>query len=327
MIRLIGWMLFAATAGLFPAGAAHAQAGYPQKPIRLVIPYPAGGPVDVIGRQIAKAMSEDLGQPIVIDNRAGAGGTLGAAEVAKSPPDGYTLLFAQSDAFINVTVLYKNLAYAPLKDFTLISQVVSGSAVMMVRPEVTGKTLNEIIASAKAENRQLSYGSWGPGTYSHLVAETLARRSGANMLHVPYRGGAPSIQDFLGGHIQIAFAGLLPGKDFQKDGKARLVAVTGTKRSPILPDVPTFAELGMDDAMFKLPIWLGLAAPARTPDAIVARLHQSVKTALQSPEIVKFLVEFGQDATGTTPEEFRAAVERELPLVTDLIRAAGVEPQ
>lgn len=316
---------------VFALGTAQVQAQtqtndpFPARPIRLVIPFPAGGPVDALGRQLAKSMSESLKQPVVIDNRPGASTTIGAAEVARSAPDGYTALFTLADSFTYVHQLFKTLPYDPLKDFAQISQVASSAPVLIARSELAPSPLRQLLAPSPA--KPISFGTWGPGSYPHLIAASLIQQTGSNMIVVPYKGGAPVVQDFMGGFVQLAVVSVSQARDLQQKGMARIVAVAGDKRLPQLPDVPTYAEQGFTDPMFAMTTWAGLAAPAMTPTPIVMKLREAMLTALRAAETQKFLYDNGWAAVGSTPAEVRVAMEREMPVIANVMRLAGVQPQ
>jgi len=309
--------------------SAHAQeAAFPVKPIRLVIPFPAGGPTDALGRRIAQTLGESLGQPVVVDNKPGASGIIGSAEVARAPADGYTLLFSNSDVFINVTGIVKKMPYDPLRDFAPVSLLARYGVAMMVRPDMRDAAglpgLPGVLKAIQANPGKLSYGSWGPATYPHLIGEALARRAGAPLVHVPYRGASPALQDLLGGSIDIAFLGTAVAAGYAQKGQVRLVAVTGERRDPLAPDVPTFAEQGMAEALVRMSPWIGVAAPARTPDAVVHKLQQALVDALATPEVRRTLRDLSMEAAGSTPQAFGAQLRSDFPWMTDLIRAAGV---
>jgi len=307
---------------------AHAQqAPFPDKPIRLVIPFPAGGPTDVLGRRIAQSLGESIGQPVVVDNKPGASGTIGSAEVARAPADGHTLLFANSDVFINVTGVVKKMPYDPLRDFAPVSLLARYGVAMMVRPGLRSADLPDVLKTIGDNPGKISYGSWGPATYPHLIGEALGLRAGAPLVHVPYRGAAPALQDLLGGNIDIAFLGTAVAAGYAQKGQVKLVAVTGERRDPLAPDVPTFAEQGMADPLVRMSPWIGIAAPSRTPDAVVRKLQQALAGALSTPEVRRTLRELSMEAVGSTPEEFAVQLRKDYPLMTALIRAAGVVPE
>lgn len=290
--------------------SAHAQeAAFPGKPIRLVIPFPAGGPTDALGRRIAQTLGESLGQPVVVDNKPGASGIIGSAEVARAPADGYTLLFSNSDVFINVTGIVKKMPYDPLRDFAPVSLLARYGVAMMVRPDMRDAAgLPGVLRAIQANPGKLSYGSWGPATYPHLIGEALARRAGAPLVHVPYRGAAPALQDLLAGQVDYAFD---PGIGLQqvRAGKLRLLAVGSPQRSPLFPDVPTLDEAGLRG--FDADTVFGFYAPAGTPPEVVAQLNAQINRALALPAVKERIASLGGEAVPGTPAEFqqRAAAD------------------
>ncbi len=312
--------------GAFGSTQALAQpAPFPTKPIRMVMPFPAGGPTDTLARRVAQSLSDSLGQPVVVDNKPGASGTIGSAEVARAPADGYTLLFSNSDVFINVTGVVKKMPYDPLRDFKPVSLLARYGVAMMVRPDMPSAAgLPDVLKYIKDNPGKVSYGSWGPATYPHLIGEALGTRAGSPLVHVPYRGAAPALQDLLGGNIHVAFLGTAVAAGYAQKGQVKLVAVTGERRDPLAPGVPTFAEQGMTDPLVRMSPWIAIAAPAQTPDFIIQKLQQATVAALATPEVRRTLRELSMEAAGSTPEEFAAQLRADFPLMTHLIRAAGV---
>lgn len=326
-MRALFRVLLALLVGITTVNAQTRSGKYPDRPIRIIVPYAAGGPVDTIARLVGKVLSERLKQPVIIENKPGASGTIGANVVAKAPADGYTLLFAQSDTFVHAAGLIKNLPYDPQRDFQPIAQLVGSYTVMVVRPEVAGDGLTEILDKAKTAHRGLTYGSWGRGSFPHLVASTLARQSGIELLHVAYKGGAPSFQDFMAGQIDIAFAGTSFAVNLARTSQAKLVAIAGPSRTPHLPDVPTFRELGFTAPIFLAPVWAGIAAPANTPPNVIEFLEGELEASMKSPEVVRYLSEGGSVPMFAGSVVFREELSRQIPLVRDLMREAGVEPE
>lgn len=310
-------------AGLHRAAPAQTTAASTARPVRIVVPYPAGGPVDAAARQLARGMAVQLEQAVIVENKPGVGSTLGAAEVARSAPDGQTLLFSLPDSFTYVPQLFKRLPYDPARDLAPITQVALTQPVMVLRTDAALVSLQQLGKGST----DLSFGTWGPGTYPHLIAAALARFTGADLTIVAYKGGAPAVQDFMGGHIQMTIAGIPQALDMQAKGMARIVAVAGTERSKLVPEVPTFVEQGFTEPTFSLPLWVGLAAPAGTPAAVIGRLAGAVAASLRQPEMQRFLQSFGWSALGNSTAEFRAALEREAPIVAAAMRAAGVQPE
>ena len=293
----------------FAASVAAAQS-YPSKPIHLIVPFPPGGPTDIVGRLVSQKLSEGLGQPVVVDNRAGAGGTVGSTAAAKAPGDGYTLLYGSTSTLAIAPALYRNLSYDPRTAFAPISLVSRGAIIAAVNAEVPARTLQEFIALAKKTPGKLSYSSAGSGTPPHLAAELFKTVAGVDLLHVPYKGGAPAISDLVGGQVQAIFEGQVVLLPHIKSGKVRALAITGQKRDPALPDVPTFAEAGLPS--YDVYFWSGLVAPAGTPNDIVARLNGILVQALNAPDAREALTRQGLEPAPSTPQQFAAFIGSEL---------------
>jgi tripartite-type tricarboxylate transporter receptor subunit TctC len=293
----------------FVASLAAAQ-GYPSKPIHLIVPFPPGGPTDIVGRLVGQKLSEGLGQPVVVDNRPGAGGTVGSSAAAKAPADGYTLLYGSTSTLAIAPALYRNLSYDPRHAFAPISLVSRGAIIAAVNAQVPARTLQEFIALAKKEPGKLSYASAGSGTPPHLAAELFKTVAGVDLLHVPYKGGAPAISDLAGGQVQAIFEGQVTLLPHIKSGKVRALAITGAQRDPALPDVPTFAEAGLPsyDGYF----WSGLVAPAGTPGEIVTRLNGVLLQALNAPDARDALTRQGLEPAPTTPQQFAEFIASEV---------------
>jgi tripartite-type tricarboxylate transporter receptor subunit TctC len=302
---------------------APAMAQYPDKPIRLVVPFPPGGPTDVFARVLSAALGEQLGQQVVIENKAGAGGTVGTEQVAKSKPDGYTLLFGTAATHgINVS-LYNQLPYDPLKDFELVALAGLVPMVLLVPPEQP-RTLPELIARLKAEKGKASYASSGNGTTNHLAGELFKARAGVEATHVPYRGSGPALQDLMGGRVTFMFDSFGTSLEQIKAGKLYAVIIMADKRSQARPDVPTSAEAGLAD--FVGGTWNIVALPAGTPKPIVDRLNGAINKALASPAVAERLQQLGIEAvTDSTPASTRAFVTAEIAKWRDVIRAAGAK--
>jgi tripartite-type tricarboxylate transporter receptor subunit TctC len=312
---------------LLCTSALQAQGAWPAKPIRWIVPYPAGGPLDAIARKVADTVGSQIGQPVVIENRTGAYGTLGASEVARSKADGYTFLLSSTDTFINAMALLKAPPYDARKDFTYLTQIAESGAVLMLRGDAPEATLSQVVVYAKANPGKVSYGSWGTGSYTHLVMEGLTRQSGAEFLHVPYRGAMSAIQDLVGKQVTLTFAPANVASQFAQKGAVKLLAVSGEKRSPVLPTLPTFQEAGYDAPIFRTRIWLGLAAPAGLPQALGDSMVKEVQAALVKPEVAKFIADAGFSAIGNTSAEFRNSFDMEYPIVIKMIQDAGVIAQ
>ena len=312
-------------AALILAAGTKATEPFPTRPIRLLVPYPAGGGTDIVGRVLGQKLHESLGQPIVVDNRGGAGGTIGTGLVAKSAPDGYTLLLVPTSHVINPSI-YAKLPYDTERDFAPITMVASVAILMAVHPSVAADTLRAFVEAAKAHPQALAnYGSAGTGTVFHLTGELFKRLTGLPLQHVPYRGGAPAITALLAGEVPLAFETMLALQPHVRAGALRALAVTSTRRSAIMPDIPTTAEAGFPQLVADNSY--ALFAPAGTPASIVARLHDATVTALALPEVRDRLHEQGAEVVGNSPAELAAYVAAEIPKWAALVQQAGVKPQ
>ena len=302
--------------------AAAAQ-DYPTKTIKFVVPFPAGGPADTFARVLGDKLATSLGQPVVIENRAGAGGLTGTASVAKSDPDGHTMGIAASSALaINVN-LRDNMLFQPLKDFHLLTQIVSVPELLVVSENVPAKSLAELIALAKAQPGKLAFASTGLGGMPHLATELLKITAGIELVHVAYTGAAPAVNDLLGGHVQMMFADVPVLLGAVQAGKLRALAIGSRVRSPLLPDLPTTAELGMPDV--EADNWYGLVVPSATPAAVAAKLQAAAVAALRSPEVKEKYLSQGAVAVGNSTEEFTAYVKSETDRWGKVIATAGIK--
>jgi tripartite-type tricarboxylate transporter receptor subunit TctC len=298
-------------------------ADYPDRPIRWVMPYPPGGSFDTVSRTLANRMTERLKQQVVVDNRTGAGGTVGAEIGAKSPPDGYTIVAGGEGTLVVSPILRKNLPYDPLRDFSPISHLVSVNYILFAHPSVPFRTVSELIATAKAKPGQLNYGSGGVGSAPHMLGELFKFRTGANITHVAYKGSSPAINDVMGGHVQLMFTGLPSVLAQLQAGKLRGIAVTSKERLVSVPDVPTFREAGLKD--FEASPWFGALAPAHTPKPIVERLQREFAAVLKEAPIREFLARGGVEPIGSTPAEFSAHIRHELKEWKEVITRAGIK--
>ncbi len=296
---------------------------YPSKPIHLVVPFPPGGPTDIVGRMVAQKLSDGVGQNVVVENRPGAGGTVGSASVAKAAPDGYTLLYGSTSTLAIAPSLYKNLSYDPQKAFAPISLVSSGPIIIAVNEKVPARTLKEFIALAKSSPGKLAYGSGGNGTPPHLAGELFKTVGGVDLLHVPYKGGGPAITDVAAGQVQAIFEGQVALMPHFQSGRVRPLAITGAKRSPALPDVPTATEAGLPkyDANF----WSGVVAPAGTPPEVIARLNSALVKALGSAEVRDTLTKQGLEPAGNAPREFAEHIRAEAQKWAAVVKASGAK--
>ncbi len=303
-------------------GEACAQA-YPTKPVRMVNPFSPGGSLDLVSRALARTMTLELGQSVYVDNRPGAGGNLGVEIVAKAPADGYTLLAVQSSITINPS-LQKQVPYDPIKDFEPVSKISSYMFFLVVHPSTQARSVQQLIALAKAKPDQLTYASVGIGSGTHLAGELFKFMTGVKMIHVPYKGSGPSIIDLVGGQVALMFGStsVLPHVQTKK---LVLLGVTGAKRSGFVPDAPTIAESGVPG--FEITAWNALFAPAGTPAAIVTKLNQLVRLGLANADTKTVMEAQGLDATPSTPQELGELVRSELPKWAKVIKAAGIKPE
>lgn len=304
------------------AGASYAQAPYPNKPIRLVVPFVTGGVADVGARLVAEKLSKQLGQPIVVDNKAGATGNIGTQFVAQAEPDGYTLLLAFDGTLVINPNVYKKLPFDTVKDFAPIGKIGDAALVLVVNPKVPAQNLKELIALAKATPGGLSYGSSGTGSTPHLAGELLRQRTGMSMLHVPYKGGGQAMGDVVGGVLPMLYTAVASAVPFVKNQQVRPIAVSSAQRSPAMPDVPTFIESGVSD--FKIASWIGISAPARTPRPIIDRLNTALNEVLNAPEMRERLATLGIVTTPGTPEAFGHEIADELQKYKAIVKTADI---
>jgi tripartite-type tricarboxylate transporter receptor subunit TctC len=302
--------------------AAWAQ-NYPARPVRIVVPFPPGGPADVLGRLFADKLQGMWGQPVVVDNRAGAAGNVGSEITARSTPDGYTILLAASSHVTNAG-LYAKLPYDPIKDFTPISQVAYYSLVLVTHPSLPVASLSDLVAFAKANPGKLTWASAGSGTPTHLTAELFGVVSGIQFLHVPYKGAAPATNDLLGGQVQAMFNNPVSALPHVRSGQLRGLATTGVRRSPAAPDIPTVAELGYPG--FEAGTWYALLGPAGMPKEIATKVSADANAVLKMADVRLRLASQGVEPIGTTPEGLRAIMIADLEKWTKVMRAANIKP-
>jgi tripartite-type tricarboxylate transporter receptor subunit TctC len=306
------------------AGMAWGQQPYPTKPVRIVVGFAAGGSIDIVARILAQKLSASWGQQVVIDNRAGAGGNIGGELVAKSPPDGYTLLVSSGGALGTNSSIYSKMAYDPLKDLTPIALLVYQGNVLILNPSVPPRTLKDFIAFAKARPGQLNNGSGGNGSSQHMASELFNSMTGVRMVHIPYKGGAPAMTDLLGGQIDLMFQTLPEAVQAIQSGRVRALAVTSAKRSPVVPNVPTVAEAGVPGYEFEG--WMGMAGPAGMPKDLVARINADVNKALAAPDVQTRLTEITLDVAGGTSEKLATQMREQTAKMVKLAKDAGIKP-
>jgi tripartite-type tricarboxylate transporter receptor subunit TctC len=296
---------------------------YPTRPVTLVVPYAAGGGNDVMARIVADKMGAALGQPIVVENRGGAGGSIATRAVAHAAPDGYTLGLGGTGTLAIDPSLYPNVGYDPRKDFAPIGLIATSALVVLVHPSVPAKTLPELIALAKREPGKLTYASAGVGSGIHLGAELFASMAEIKLTHIPYKGSAPALTDLIGGHVSIYFSSLPPAIGLVQDGKVRALAVTGPQRSKIFPDLPTVAEAALPG--YAAVLHYGIVAPARTPKPVVDKLAAALRVAIASPDVASKIAADGAEVMGMTPEEYAADIDREEAKWSEVVRRSGAK--
>ncbi len=313
------------TAAMLGATAlAHAQANYPVRAVRVIVPSAPGGGTDISARIIAPQLTQFLGQQVIVENRAGAGTMIGGEAVARAAPDGYTLLMGVSTLAIN-PAMYKKVPYDALKDFAPVSQAVSLSNVLTVHPSLPVRNLKEFIALVKTRPGQVNFASAGVGTSPHLSMELLLVMAKLNMVHVPYKGSGPGVTDLVAGHVPAMMPNMLSAQPHIKTGRLRALGVTGSKRAPGAEDIPTIAEAGVPG--YEAVQWYGLLAPAATPRDIITKLHAGVVRALQNPDVRQRLLNDGAEPVGNSPEEFTNYLRAETAKWAKVVQAAGIKPE
>jgi tripartite-type tricarboxylate transporter receptor subunit TctC len=321
-------IILAACATLCASVPAIAQeAAYPSRPVRIVVPYPAGGATDFIARTVGERLSKALAQPVVIDNKAGAAGAIGAGEVARAEPDGHVLLMTITDSQINNVALYRKLAYDPQKDFVGITQIVRSPALISTHPGTGMRSMADLKTKAGQANAKLSYASWGIGGLGHLAGESVNRALKAGMVHVPQRGEAPVVSDLLAGTVDIGLSSVASALQHVPSGKLIPLAILGRQRSTSLPQVPTMQELGFSDPLYESSVWIGLLAPARTPQPVINRLAKEVRMIVGTPEVTQVFVGRGFEIMNTTPDQFSTSYKTEFNVLTKRIKEFEIEAQ
>jgi tripartite-type tricarboxylate transporter receptor subunit TctC len=314
LVAAIGWM---------QPREARGQA-FPEHPIKLISPWPPGGSNDTFCRLIASRLGKSLGQTVVVENRPGATGTLGVAQVARAPADGHTIVMGSSPTHATAAAIYPGLSYDPVRDFAPVTMVGTVSNVLVVHPSVPAKTVQELIALARQNPGQLTFSSSGNGSSQHLSGEMFKVMAGVDMLHVPYKGAAPAVSDILAGHVKLGFHNMPDVVPHLKSGGLRAIAVTASRRTAALPDVPTIAESGVPG--YAAEVWFGVFAPAGTPRPVVDKLHAEISQTLSDPEIKAKLDALGNEVSGKGPDEFAAYVKTEVSRWADIVTKAGVKP-
>ncbi|ARP81563.1 hypothetical protein CAL12_12595 [Bordetella genomosp. 8] len=331
-VRVVRVLASAMAAMAFVGGLAHAapahaadEAKWPARPIRLVLPFPPGGGTDTLARIMAPKLSDILGQPIVVDNRAGASGNIATDIVAKADPDGYTVLMGFNTALTMNPSLYKNLPFDVQRDFKPVTMLAAAQYVLVVNPALPVHTVQELIALAKSRPGQLNYSSSGPGSPLHLAGELFKARTGTDIAHIPYKGGGPATIGLLGGQAQLMFGSVSAVMPHVKEGKLRALAVTGMKRSDVAPDLPTMDQSGLPG--FNVTSWYGLLVPAKTPDAIVAKLASAAQKVIQQPDVRDAMAKQGLELSIDTPQEFAQTIKTETATWADLIHKMNIKAE
>ena len=307
---------------LMTAPAAMAQS-FPNKPIRLVCPFPPGGAVDIASRAIAQELSKNLGQPVTVDNKPGAGGNIGGAEVSRANPDGYTIFMTTSGIQAINPALYAKMPFDPNKDLTPVTALVSLNNVLVLHPSVKANSVAEVIAMAKSQPGAMNYASSGSGTSIHMSGEMFKSLTNVNITHIPYKGSAPAVTDLLGGQVMMMFDNIPSAIPHIKSGKLRALATTGAKRDPLLPDLPTMAEAGV--AGYESGVWFGLSVPANTPREVIMKLNAEANKGTKSPEFVKRMTDLGYIIMGTSPETMAEMNKAEVQRWGPIVKASGAK--
>jgi tripartite-type tricarboxylate transporter receptor subunit TctC len=310
-----------AVALLCTLGAGAFAQSYPSKPVRVIVPFAPGGPADTIARTVSQKLSTSMGQPFVAENRAGAGGMIGADAAAKSPADGYTVLVT-SLPFTITPSLYAKVPYHTTRDFIPVTLIASGPMVLVIHPSVPAKNLQELIALAKSQPGKLNYGSAGSGSSAHIATEYFAMLAGVKATHVPYKGGGPAMSDLLGGQLSFLIEAMPLVVQHVKSGKVKAIAISGSKRASSLPDTPTFEEQGLRG--YEMATWTGMWVPANTPREVVTRLHGEVVKAIATPDMKERFADLGVESVGNAPEQFGLFVQAEIDKWSKVVREAGM---
>ena len=307
------------------AGSAVAQTAYPAKPVRIIVPWPAGGGTDMLARPVAQRLAERLGQAVLIDNRGGASGIVGSEVAAKAPADGYNVMIDNITSHATNMTLYPKLNYNSLRDYAPVTLLSTASNIIVVHPSLPVKSLKELIALAKSRPGQLNFASYGTGGTTHLAGEMLKAQAGINMVHIPYKGGAPATADALAGHVPVYFSVLVTSQQQIKAGKLRALAVTSAQRDAVFPEVPTVAESGFPG--FEANNWYGMLTPAGVPREVIAKLNAETHAVMKMPDVVERLSAMGNTIVVSTPEKMREHMIGETEKWAKVIKTAGVRPE
>ena len=309
---------------MLTAGAAFSQ-NYPARPIRFIVPYTPGGLGDSFARAVGEGLSQRMGQPVVIDNRPGASQAIGAEATAKAPPDGYTVFMGTQSGLVLNTIAKKSLPYDPVRDFAPVSMLFTSPLYLVVHPSVPAKSVQELIAAARARPGKYTFASIGPGSSLHLAGEMFRTRAKVDLVHVPYKGSAPAITDLLSGQVDMMFEGGVSALPHVRNGKLRALATTGRKRTEAMPELPTMTEAGVPG--FDVTVWFGLVAPAKVPRPIIERLNREVGEILRTSALKERFAAAGIDITPSSPEELGERIREDLPYWTKVMRDAGIQPE
>jgi len=324
MQNILKCVLAGACAVISNSTAVAAEAPYPSKVVRMILPFPPGGPTDILGRVVGQKLTESLGQPVVIDNRPGAGGNVGTDYASKQAPDGYTIALVSPALAISPS-LYKKLAYDPVKDLSMVSLVAQIPNVLLIHPSVPAKTLKDFVQLARGNPGKLNFGSGGLGTGQHLAGEMLNVQTKTRLVHVPYKGSNQAMMGMIGGQIEMVVIGVPSAVQQVQAGRVRALAVLAGERSPVLPDVQTSKEAGF--AGFEVLSWYGIAAPAGTPREIIARLNGDIARIMKSPEGRERITGAGFDPAFSTPEQFAGFLQTEITRYANVVKSAGIQPE
>ena len=319
------WFVMSLISCLFTISLAHAQSVYPVKPIRLIVPFTPGGVTDTSGRYIADQLSTKLGQQIVVENRPGASGNIGSYQVASAEPDGYTLLLGFDGTLVINPHVFEKISFDTVKDFSPIGKIGDAVLILVANNNFPGKTVNDMIAISKKDPQGLSYGTSGAGSSPHIAGELLKQKTGANLVHIPYKGGGQAMTDLLGGNIPLVYTAVAGANQHIKSGRLTPLAVSSFQRSSSLPDVPTFMESGIKD--FELSSWVGLLAPAKTPRPVIMRLNQALNEILASTEGKERLNAMGITATVGSPEKFSEQIKFDLTRFGAIVKNANIKAE